>query len=117
MDYVSFQIGVFGRVMSSWDRDWNTEETYNIEPFNLLYRMEVFCRPQTSRWNISACVANIDDYQMERMWQPIFMLGGRYDINDHWRVLLQGECKPTGMFHLNATFYSAYIRTGFTYKF
>ena len=117
MDYVSFQIGVFGRVMSSWDRDWNTEETYNTEPFNLLYRMEVFCRPQTSRWNISACVANIDDYQMERMWQPIFMLGGRYDINDHWRVLLQGECKPTGMFHLNATFYSTYIRAGFTYKF
>lgn len=117
MDYISLNIGMFGRVMSTWDRDWHTEETYNAEPFNLLYRLEVFCRPQTSHWNISACMANIDDYKMERMWQPIFMLGGRYDIDQHWRVALSGECKPTGMFHLNATFYSAYLRAGFTYKF
>ncbi|MGM9838250.1 MAG: hypothetical protein ACI30A_07185 [Paludibacteraceae bacterium] len=117
MDYVSLNIGMFGRVMSSWDRDWHTTETYNIEPFNLLYRLEVFCRPQTCNWNISACIANVDDFQMERMWQPIFMLGGRYDVDNHWRVLAEAECKPTGMFHLNATLYSASVRAGFCYCF
>lgn len=117
MDYVSLNIGMFGRVMSAWDRDWHSDQTYNVEPFNLLYRLEVFCRPQTEKWNISACIANIDDYQMERMWQPMFMLGGRYDIDNHWRVKIEAECKPTGMFHLSATFYSAFVRTGFTYRF
>ncbi len=117
MDYVSVQVGMFSRVMASWDREWRTTEVFNCEPFNLLYRFEVFCRPQSCRWNLSACMSNIDDYQMERMWQPIFLLGGHYDVDSHWRVLLSGECKPTGMFHLNATFYSAYLRTGFTYTF
>lgn len=117
MDYVSVNVGMFSRVMSSWDRDLHSSEAYNSEPFNLLYRLEVFCRPQISRWNISAAFANIDDYQMERIWQPIFTLGGRYDIDSHWRVLLSAQCKPTGMFHLNATFYAAYVRAGFTYKF
>lgn len=117
MDYVSFNIGMYGRVMDTWDREWHSEAIYNCEPFNILYRLEVFCRPQMSKWNISACFSNIDDYQMERTWQPLFMLGGHYDINQHWRVAFSGECKPTGMFHLNATIYSVYARAGFTYTF
>lgn len=116
-DYLSVQIGSFARVMESYDRDWNSEEAYNIEPFNLLYRLEVFCRPQACNWNISAVFANYDDFQFERMWQPLFMLGGRYDVDDHWRVHLDAECKPTGMFHLNAAFYAATVRAGFTYRF
>ncbi len=116
-DYLSFQVGMFSRVMGSYDRDWNSEEGYNVEPFNLLYRLEVFCRPQACNWNISAAVANCDDYNFERMWQPLFMLGGRYDVDNHWRVLLQAQCKPAGMFHLNAAFYGITIRTGFMYKF
>ena len=116
-DYLSVQIGSYARVMENYAREWNSEEAYNIEPFNLLYRLEVFCRPQSCNWNISAVFANYDDYQFERMWQPLFMLGGRYDIDNHWRVHLDAECKPTGMFHLNAAFYAATVRAGFTYRF
>ncbi len=117
MDYVSVTLGVFSRVSDDWDRDWHTNDTYVVEPFNLLYRIEVFCRPQTNPWNISACISNVDDYQMERMWQPLFMVGAYYDVADHWRLLFGAQCKPTGMFHLDATFYGATFRTGFTYKF
>ena len=116
-DYLSVQLGSFCRVMENYNRDNNSEEAYNVEPFNLLYRLEVFCRPQRTNWNISAVFANYDDFQFERMWQPLFMLGGRYDIDDHWRVHLQAQCKPAGMFHLNAAFYAATVRAGFTYKF
>ena len=116
-DYLSVQIGSFCRVMENYGREWNSEEAYNIEPFNLLYRLEVFCRPQAENWNISAVIANFDDYQFERMWQLLFMLNGRYDIDDHWRVQLLAECKPTGMFHLNAAFYGFTLRAGFTYRF
>lgn len=116
-DYLSVQVGMFSRVMSSFDRDWHSEETFNSEPFNVMYRVEVFCRPQRSRWNVSACVANYDDFQMERVWQPLFMLGGRYDVTDNWRVQLAAECKLTGMFHLNAAYYGTNVRVGAEYRF
>lgn len=116
-DYVSVQIGGFTRVMDSWDRDWHSEDKYETEPFNLLYRLEIFCRPQTNNWNISVGLSNKEDWQMERMWQPMILLGSRYDINEHWRVHLDGQMKITGMFHLNATFYAAYLRAGFSYRF
>ena len=116
-DYVAVQIGGFMRVMDSWDCSWHSEDTYEVEPFNLLYRLEVFARPQTNNWNISVALSNKDDWQMERMWQPMFFLHSRYDIDEHWRVHLDGQMKITGMFHLNATFYAAYLRAGFSYRF
>lgn len=117
MDYVSVTLGVFSRILDDWDRDWHTNDTYVVEPFNLLYRIEVFCRPQDSRWNLSFQFSNVDDYQMERMWQPLFGLGAYVDVADHWRLNFGAQCKPTGMFHLDATFYGAMGRLGLTYKF
>lgn len=117
MDYVSVTLGLFCRVLDNWDRSIHTDETYVVEPFNLLYRLEVFCRPQNNPWNLSFMFSNVDDYQMERMWQPLFSIGAWYDVADHWRLNFWAQCKPTGMFHLDATFYGATFRTGFTYKF
>lgn len=117
MDYVSVTLGVFGRLITNWDRSWYTDENNLVEPFNMLYRLEVFCRPQTNPWNLSFLFSNVDDYQMERMWQPLFGVGAWYDATDHWRINLSAQCKPTGMFHLNATFYGATVRAGFSYRF
>ena len=117
MDYVSVTLGVFTRVLDDYNRSWYTDESFIVEPFNLLYRLEVFCRPQNNPWNLSFMFSNVDDYQMERMWQPLFGVGAWYDVNDHWRLNFAAQCKPTGMFHLNATFYGATFRTGFSYRF
>ena len=117
MDYVSVNLGLFARVMSDWQRSWYTDETFVVEPFNLLYRLEVFCRPQNNPWNLSFLFSNVDDYQMERMWQPLFGIGAYVDVADHWRINLSAQCKPTGMFHLDASFYGATFRAGFTYLF
>lgn len=116
-DYLSVQIGSYCRVMESYDREEHSEEEYNIEPFNLLYRLEVFARPQACNWNLNFVFTDYDDFQFERMWQPLFEIGGRYDIDNNWRVHLQAQIKPTGMFHLNAAFYGATVRAGFTYRF
>lgn len=62
-------------------------------------------------------ISNVDDYQMERMWQPLFMVGAWYDVTNNWRLNFGVQCKPTGMFHLDATFYGATARAGFTYRF
>jgi hypothetical protein len=117
MDYVSVTLGLYCRVIDNWDRSWHTDETYVVEPFNLLYRVEVFCRPQNNPWNLLFLISDVDDYQMERMYQPLFGIGAYYDVNDHWRLNFAAQCKPTGMFHLDATFYGATFRTGFSYRF
>lgn len=117
MDYVSVRIGMFGRVMNDWNTDYHSAAAYVCEPFNMLYEIKVGCRPSDCPWNIWVALSNIDDFQMERAWQPIFRLGARYDIDTHWRTILEGEIKPTGIFHLNATLYSAYLRAGFAYRF
>ena len=117
MDYVSVTLGLYGRVLDNWDRSWYTDEARVVEPFNLLYRIEVFCRPQYNLWNLSFMFSNVDDYQMERMWQPLFGIGAWYDVTNRLRINMQAQCKPTGMFHLDATFYGATLRAGVTYKF
>lgn len=117
MDYVSVTLGVFARVLDDWNREWHTNDTYVVEPFNMLYRLEVFCRPQTNPWNLSFIFTDFDDYQMERMWQPLFAIKAYWDVVDHWRLNFGVQCKPNGMFHLDATFYGATFRTGFSYRF
>ena len=117
MDYVSVQLGMSTRLIINSPYDWHDGSNIIVEPFNLTYRVEVFVRPQTSPWNISMCISNMTDYQIERLWQPIFMANGRYDIDSHWQVNLGALCKPTGMFHLNAKYYAAEVRAGFAYNF
>ena len=117
MDYVSVTLGVFARVLDDWNREWHTNDTYVVEPFNMLYRLEVFCRPQTNPWNLSFIFTDFDDYQMERMWQPLFAIKAYWDVVNHWRLNFGVQCKPNGMFHLDATFYGATFRTGFSYRF
>ena len=117
MDFVDVRLGWFARFMDEVKGPWHSTAETVVEPFNLLYRIEAFVRPQSNPWNISLVFANIDDYQMERMWQPLFGLNFRYDPIKQLSVLGGIECKPTGMFHLNAQFYAMYSRIGIAYRF
>lgn len=116
MDYISLQLGWTG----SWTNFFGATRRADgccFEPENFLYRVEVFCRPQSSNWNLMLSIADYDDWQIERFNQPLFMLNGRYDVDSHWRVEAGVEIKPTGIFHMNATFYGATARAGFSYRF
>lgn len=117
MDYVNVSVGLFSRIMADFDRDWHSEDEFLVEPFGVLYNLEVFVRPQVSPWNLSFRISNFDDYNQERVWQMLFMLGGSYSPTEHLTLLAQVQCKPTGMFHLNATFYGIQGRLGVAYRF
>lgn len=114
MDYVSVQVGIAGRLMEAMHADWHSEHVIDFEP-TVLYGLEVFVRPQASRWNLSFAVANFDRYQMERFFQPLFMVNGRVDLNPRVRLNMGVECKPTGMFHLNASFYGIHAFFGVSF--
>ena len=117
MQYVNVQLGMTNRVMLPPTYELRSGDTFVCEPFDLLYRLEVYVRPATSVWNLSLALANVDEYQIERMWQPMFYLGGWYDIDEHWRISLNGKLKLAGMFHLNAHYYASEVRVGAEYKF
>lgn len=117
MQYVDVLLGCGTRIIGQMPVRWTSTDKYILEPFNILYRIQAFVRPQTSPWNLTLAVSNIDDYQMERVMQPMFMLGGQYDADRHWRVRLSTQYKPTGMFHLTATFYAIDLRAGVEYRF
>lgn len=114
MDYVSVQLGIAGRLLEDMDVDWHTENAIVFEP-TMLYGLEVFVRPQQSMWNLSFAVANFDRYQMERFFQPMFMVNSRVDINNLIRLNMGVECKPTGMFHLDASFYGVHAYFGLAF--
>ena len=117
MQYVNVQVGMATRIITPLPYINRSEDEMILEPFDAVYRVEAFVRPQTSPWNISLCLSNMDNYQVERMWQPMFYLGGWYDITKHWRVRLSGKYKLAGMFHLNAHYYGAEVRAGVEYRF
>ncbi len=117
MQYVNVQVGMSNRIITPLPYTKRSGDEMILEPFDAVYRVEAFVRPQTSSWNISLALANIDNYQVERMWQPMFYLSGWYDVNEHWRVLMSGKMKLAGMFHLNAHYYGAEVRVGAEYRF
>ena len=117
MQYVSAQLGLFSRVMVPQPYEKNSDNEYISEPFCLLYRVEAFVRPATSYWNIAIALSNVDDYMLERGWNPMLYLGGWYDVNEHWRLRLAGKYKHAGMFHMNAHYYAAEVRVGAEYRF
>lgn len=117
-DYVNILIGTNIRMMDELHRkeDFHMNEMI-AETFYPAYFLEVFGRPIDCNWNISVRMTNMGDFQMERMWNPIFSLAGRYDPAEHWRVNLRVDCKPAGMFNMTAGFFAANVVAGFAYTF
>jgi len=117
MDYVSVQFGLINHTILDMARDKKSESINVTEPFNMLYRAYFNVRPRSSRWNAGAGAANYTDFEYERTWEPMFFLHGHYDIDEHFTVLLRGDLKPAGAFHLNAQFWGIAARAGVKYTF
>ncbi len=116
-DYLDVEVGMFSRFMDTFGRNYHSLDATLCEPFNLIYSIKGSVRPKSSRWNVTLGMSNVDIFEMERGWQPLFSLGGRFDVTDSIVMTLDTFCKPAGMFHLNAEFYAETVRFGLTYKF
>mgnify|MGYP006873056049 CR=1 FL=1 len=117
MDYVTVQLGVYTHLMDEFKREWASENEVLTEPISLLYSIEARVRPASSNWNLWMRCASFDEYQVERMLQPIFTIGAKYNAWKKMWVWADVACKPTGMFHLDATFYGIQARAGLTWNF
>ena len=117
-DYVDFMAGTNIRMMDEIRRkvDKNMNEMI-AETFYFIYGLEVFVRPMDCNWNLSARISNFTDYQIERMYNPMFSIAGYYAPAEHWRIDARILCKPVGMFNMTASFFDAHGVVGFSYTF
>ena len=117
MRHLSAQVGLFSRAIDDMDRQWHDTDNFIAEPFNLLYRVMLSLMGFDNSWDIFVCVSDFNEFEYERMWEPIMSLGTKYDINNKMSVVAETSLKPSGMFHLVASFYSVWMKAGITYKF
>ena len=117
MDWFSVQAGLFSRTIIDMDRKIHDNANFVPEPFNLLYKVTFHIRPSSSVWNAGGGVSNYSDYEYERMWQPLFFIDGYYRISESLNLKAEVTVKPTGMFHLVASFYGIRSSLGLSYAF
>lgn len=117
MDYVDVMVAYGTRVMATLDMV-NTSTEHGIsEPHNFVYRVEAFVRPHTSPWNLSFWASNLTDYQMERMFTPLFGARARVTLAPGWQLNLYAMVKPVGISNLAPSFYGAEAGVGCMYLF
>ena len=116
-DYIYVKVGYGLRLASMMDLTSHSTDNGILEPHNLVYHAEVFVRPHTSPWNLSFCVTDMTESQMERMFTPIFIVNSYVDLSPHWRLEMSGKCKPVGIANLAPSFFGAEGKIGARYRF
>lgn len=116
MDYVSVQAGIERTSILDLARK-SGEPQSSVNELNFIFKLAFNVRPATSPWNILLGASNFTLYQYERLYYPIFFLGGHYDFTGNLTALAQVDLKPSGIFNLSAHFNELAIRAGITYRF
>ena len=116
MRHFSVQAGLFSRTIDAFGRNWHSLDNYITEPFNLLYKIRLNLKGNDHPWDVYAVLSNYNDYEYERMWEPIVSLGGRWDFKDRWSAVAEGTLEAAGIFHGTVKFYEAIFRVGIKYK-
>lgn len=116
MRHFSAQVGLFSRTIDALDRGWHSTDSPVTEPFNLLYKVKVSIMGFDHKWDIYLVGSNFNDYEYERMWEPVFALGGRWDYKSRWSALTEITMQSAGMFHGTVKFYDMTVRAGIMFK-
>lgn len=116
-EYVYVKIGYGLRLAAMIDISPHSTDNGILEPHNLVYHAEVFVRPHTSPWNLSFCVTDMTESQMERMFTPIFIVNSYVDLSSHWRLEMSAQCKPVGIANMAPSFFGAEGKIGARYRF
>lgn len=116
MRHFSAQAGVFSRTIDALDRDWHSTDSPVTEPFNLLYKVKASLMGFDHKWDVYLDAGNFNEFEYERMWEPIFTIGGRFDFKDRWSIVAEEMLKPAGQFHGTVKYYEEVFRIGIKYR-
>ena len=86
------------------------------EPFNIFYRFGINCLPDIKDWDLKLIATNCESFELERHYQPSFIVQGWYYPKDFLGITLGVNYKPAGTFHLSSDYYQLYAKAGICYR-
>jgi hypothetical protein len=86
------------------------------EPFNLYYKGTIHCLPMFEKWDLDLTLTNCETFELERHYQPSFIVQGWYYPKKFLGITLGANYKPSGMFHLSSDYYQFYTKLGVCYR-
>lgn len=86
------------------------------EPFNIYYELGVSCLPTIQNWDLILSVSNNRIFELERHYQPSFMIDGWWYPTKRMGVTLGVSYKPAGIFNISSDYYQLYTNIGVCYK-
>lgn len=82
------------------------------EPFNVYYDFRAHFLRKIDDWNLDLAITNCEIFELERHYQPSFMIEGTYYPTSKLGISFGIGCKPSGIFNISADYYQSYLKTG-----
>lgn len=86
------------------------------EPFNIYYELGINCLPMFENWDLRLSMTNNEILELERHYQPSFIIQGWYYPGDRIGVTLGLNYKPAGMFNASTDYYQLQSKVGICYR-
>ncbi len=86
------------------------------EPFNIYYELGVNILPSVAICDLMFSISNNRIFELERHYQPSFILDCLFYPADKWGIALGCSCKPAGIFNISSDYFQFYANLGVCYK-
>ena len=87
-----------------------------VEPFNIYYELCANFLPMRDKWDLQFVITNSEIFEIERHYQPSFMVRSCYYPMERIGVSLGVGCKPAGVFNISADYYQSFVKLGVCYR-
>lgn len=86
------------------------------EPLNIYYELRGHFLKKIENWNLDIVITNCEIFELERHYQPSFIVEGSYYPKSKIGISFGIGCKPSGMFNMSADYYQSFLKTGVCYR-
>lgn len=107
--WTEFKLGYYYRTFGR-DEDWINEA------FNIYYELGINCLPMSEKWDLRLAITNNEIFELERHYQPSYIIEGWFYPGDRLGVTLGLNCKPAGIFHISVDHYQIHSKAGICYR-
>ena len=89
---------------------------YANEPVNFFYELGFHFLPDAESVDLQLVFTNHELFELERQYQPTWMVRGEWAVSDALGVSLAVNYKSAGMFNMSADFYQLNFKAGVCYR-
>lgn len=86
------------------------------EPFNVYYELQANLLSKIESWDLHLIITNNEIFELERHYQPSFLVQCRYNHGKHLGVNFGVGCKPSGLFNITVGHYQSFVKLGVCYR-